>query len=129
MHSLSRTHPPPFEESLQHPKVSFITSLDGFKARIRLLSEPHSRGVSFPYDVLNKDSDLHQSYLLRLCYAFRLSQSLDVLFHPCPLGLIPYRVRPWGWDSQRFPPTSSRHGFRRALPLEPLTSLARIQPR
>jgi len=63
-------------------------------------------------------SDQRRVYLTRLCYAFRLSQPLDVLFRLRPLGFVSRRIRPWGWSSQRFPPTSSRHDFRRALPLQ-----------
>lgn len=31
------------------------------------------------------------------------------------LGLVSYRIRPWGLDSQRFPPPCSCHGFHRVL--------------
>ena len=71
---------------------------------------------SLPFDVFT-----------RLCYAFRLSQPLDVLFRSRRLGLVSCRIRPWGLDSQRFPPPCSRHGLHRELSLcleyRPLRSL------
>jgi len=48
---LSRTHLPRLPATRQHPKARFVAVCLSVKARIRLLSEPHSRGVSFPYDV------------------------------------------------------------------------------
>jgi hypothetical protein len=78
-------------------------------------SEPESdieqpfHGVLFPTTSSNICSDQHRSCLLRLCSAFRLSQPLDVLFRTCPLGLVSCRIRPWVWDFQRFPLSSSRH--------------------
>jgi hypothetical protein len=70
-----------------------------------------------PYDVSDAGSDRHRAYLTRLCCVFRLSQPLDALIPPASprLCFMPYPSL--GFCSQRFPPSSCRHGFRRALPL------------
>jgi hypothetical protein len=88
-------------------------------ARNWLHSEPRFLGFSSPTASPNKSSDQHREYRSRLCSAFRFSQPLDVLLRSCPPGLVSCQIRPWGWDSQRVPPPSSRHGFHRALPLQP----------
>jgi hypothetical protein len=46
---------------------------------------------------------MRQAYLTRLCYAFRFSQPLDVLFRLRLLGLVPCRVRPWDSALRGFP--------------------------
>jgi len=70
-----------------------------------------------PYDVSNTGSDLHRAFLTRLCCVFRLSQPLDALIPPAPLRLCFMSYPSMGFGSQRFPPPSRRHDFRRALPL------------
>jgi hypothetical protein len=49
-------------------------------------------------------SDLRRVCLTRLCYAFRLSQPLDVFFLPQPLRLCFAPVAPLGFALQRFAP-------------------------
>jgi hypothetical protein len=82
-----------------------------------------SLGFLAPTASPNKSSDQHREYRSRLRSAFRLSQPLDALLRSCPPGLVSCQIRPWGWGSQRVPPPSSRHGFHRALPLQPYAAI------
>jgi hypothetical protein len=54
------------------------------------------------------DSDLHRSYRLRLCCAFRLSQPLDALFRPQPFRPCFMPVTLMGFSLRRFSPAGSR---------------------
>jgi len=86
-------------------------SRDTWKGRF----EPPSPGFPPLRRLLNEDSHLRRACLTRLRCAFRFSQPLDAFLRPRPFGLVSCRFRPWGSCSQRFPPPSSRHDFRRAL--------------
>jgi hypothetical protein len=77
--------------------------------------EPPSPGFPPLRRLLNECSHLRRACLTRLRCASRFSQPLDAFLRPRPLGLVSCRFRPWGSCSQRFPPPSSRHDFRRAL--------------
>jgi hypothetical protein len=94
---------------------------------LRLTLEPSFPRVSSPATSPDAGSDMRRGYLARLRYVFRFSQPLDVLFRPHPLGLVSCRIRPWGCGFQRFPSSSSRHGFRRALPHLPLVVTNRLR--
>jgi len=59
--------------------------------------------VSYPSTLAEVGSDLHRDYLSRLCYAFRLSQPLDVLFRPQPSRPCFMPETPLGFRFQRVP--------------------------
>lgn len=96
-------------------------SCDAWKGRF----EPPSPGFPPLRRLLNECSHLHRNCLFRLRCAFRFSQPLDAFIRPRPFGLVSCRFRPWGSCSQRFPPPSSRHDFRRALSPGRASPLAR----
>jgi hypothetical protein len=54
------------------------------------------------------DSDLHRTCLVRLCYACRLSQPLDVSFRPQPFRPCFIPVTLMGFRLQRVSPTGSQ---------------------
>jgi hypothetical protein len=106
-----------FHDNLSHLERLNSSSLPATtKPRIGSTANRAPMGFLPPTTSFNKSSDLHWAYLTQLCYAFRLSQPLDVLFRLRLPGLVSCQIRPWGWGSQSFPPSSSRRGFHRALP-------------
>lgn len=66
---------------------------------LRRASYPGVHGSS---TLSEADSDLHSAYLTELCCVFRLSQSLDALFHPRPFQPYFVLVTPLNFHLQRF---------------------------
>jgi hypothetical protein len=66
------------------------------KPRIGSTANRAPMGFLSPTTSRNEGSDQHWVYLAQLCYAFRLSQPLDVLFRLRPPGLVSCQIRPWG---------------------------------
>jgi hypothetical protein len=80
-----------------------LVSLARVQSLSRILASTYSseepRGLPFhevylPTTFSNESSDQHREYLSRLCYAYRLSQPLDVLFRSRPIGLVSCRSAP-----------------------------------
>jgi len=108
------------EENLWFTSWLVMPSIDlGLVFEVLLADERPFLGVLSPSTFPNAGSDNCRVFHTRLCCAFRFSQPRDALFRPRSLGLISCRIRPWGFDFQRFLPPRSHHGFHRALPLVP----------
>jgi len=113
--------------------VRSLRALRAPGSRFRALVRPRTAlpWGSFPFDVSCVSSDSHRACLTRLCCAFRLSQPPDALFRSRPFGLVSCRIRPWGFDLQRFSPPGSHRGFHHELPLVPFAefreTLTRLQ--
>jgi hypothetical protein len=76
-------------------------------------------GFCGPTTLEATDSDQHQVYLAWLCYAFRLSQPLDVSFRPKPFPPCFMRVTPLSFCFQRFSLSGSEERLTTFLPLMP----------
>jgi hypothetical protein len=83
-----------------------------FDLRCRRSPSNSQPSLRFPYPstTSDADSDPHRVYLTRLRYAFRLSQSLDVLIppsssQPCFMLVPPVGLRPSEVSPPRQPPT------------------------
>jgi hypothetical protein len=108
--------PPTSHITSPNPKVKIRDMFRRLEAHIRLVSFPPFHGVFSPTTSQNMSSDQHRAYPTRLCYAFRFSQPRDALLRSYSHGLVSCRIRPWGCDFQRFPPSQSRHSLHCALP-------------
>jgi len=69
-----------------------------------------------PTTLVETSSDLHWAYLTQLCYAFRLSQSLDASFRSRPARPCFMPVTPLGFDLQRCSLRGSCSASRRSIP-------------
>jgi hypothetical protein len=98
--------------------------------RRALLDRPPMRS-SRPFSVSRCGQRPTPGFHTWLCSVFRLSQPLDVLLRPHPLGLVSCRIRSWDSHLQRFPPPGSHHDSHRGMSFLPFPHwlAARAAPR
>jgi len=115
LRGLRRTRPGGNEVIRCHPPLlSFASRSESYSSVLTLLLSRRAqwtsrslRRASYPgvygsSTLSEADSDLHSAYLTELCCAFRLSQSLDALFHPRPFRPYFVSVTPLNFHLQRF---------------------------